>query len=132
LLSARATRLAATVLVALIATGPAGCGADESQSGGGAQPSGQGRQGFAQDPKVAACLKKEGVELPQRPAGASPGSRPRQGTPPAGGERPQGRPPGGGGGFGGNSEQAQKVREALKKCGVELPQRPARDAPPEQ
>ena len=112
--------------------GPAACGGDESQTGGGAEPSGQSRRGFAQDPEVAACLKKQGVELPQRRAGASPGSRPPQGTPPPDGERPRGGPPGGGGGFGGNSEQAQKMRDALKKCGVELPQRPGRGAPPAQ
>jgi hypothetical protein len=118
--------------VASVAIGAAGCGADASQNGGGAQSSGQGRPGFAQDPKVAACLKKQGIEPPQRPPGASPGSRPPQGTPPANGERPAGRPPGGGGGFGGNSAQAQKMRDALKKCGVELPQRPGRGAPPAQ
>ena len=67
------------------------------------------------DPKVQACLKKEGVQVPDFRRG--------NGQPPGGQ-----RPPGGGVR---NSAQAQKIREALQKCGVTLPNR-GQNGPPQQ
>src|SRR5438093_755158 len=78
----------------------AGCG---SSSNGSSTSSTQQRgRGFASDPKVVACLKKQGVTLPTR-----------RGRPPgANGQRPGGA----------GSAQFQKLRAALQKCGVTPPQ----------
>lgn len=125
----------------------AGCGGSSSgtsssnASGPGAGGRGGG-SGFAQDPKVAACLKKQGVTIPARPAGgrggrgtgvpgggqgpSGGGAPPADGTAP-GGAPPQGTPPAR---LGGQSDaERAKFQAALKKCGVTLPQgrRPGAD-----
>lgn len=128
--SAKTRRCVAIALASLVAVTASACGGDDAETGGGAESSGQSRQGFAQDPEVAECLEKQGVELAGRPEGAPPQGEPPQGTPPADGEPPSGGPPGGGG-FGGDSEQAQKLRDALEKCGVDMPQRPQGGESPE-
>jgi ABC-type glycerol-3-phosphate transport system substrate-binding protein len=99
-------RSSAAVLLAAVAV--AGCGSSAASSGqSGAQSSTQpAARGFARDPKVAACLKKQGITLPARPGG--------------GGARPQRDP-----------QQFQKLRTALAKCGVTPPQgRPGGGAAP--
>jgi hypothetical protein len=110
------------------AAAPSGAQTTPGAAGAQARPGGFG--GLASDPKVVACLKKEGVALPSR--GARPGGQ-GGGVPPAGGTgtapnggSPGGARPGGGGQF-------QKVRDALKKCGITLPGRPGgatQGAPP--
>jgi hypothetical protein len=91
------------LLPALLIVGLAGCGGGSSASTTQQQPQ---RRGFVfNNPKVAACLKKQGVQLPNRPRG--------QFRRPPAGQAPQRRrrPPGG-------SAQFQKLRQALQKCGV--------------
>ena len=120
--NSRALLAAPTALV--VCLGLAACGGSGSSSGSGTstQPGGGRGFGFASDPKVAACLKKQGVTLPtggrRRGNGAPPTST--NGAPPT---TTNGQPPAGGG-FrgGGNSAQFQKLQKALKACGVTLPQ----------
>ena len=61
---------------------------------------------------MQACLKKDGVQMPQFRRG---NGQPPNGQPPSG-QRPQG-------GFR-DSPEADKLRKALQKCGVKLPNRP--------
>jgi len=127
-------RLLATVAaVSAVAVGLAACG-DSSSGSGSTSTTGQqanARQGLFSDPKVQACLKKEGVEVPsfRRGNGQPPGGG--GGQPPSGGNgQPQSgqRPPNGG--FR-NSAQGEKIRKALQKCGVTLPNR-GPNGPPQQ
>lgn len=118
-----------SVLVLVLAA----CG-DSSSGAGSTSTAGRqanARQGAFSDPKVQACLKKQGVEVPNVRRG--------NGQPPSGGN---GRPPNGGNGQppsgqappnGGsrNSAQAEKLRNALQKCGVTLPNR-EQSGPPQQ
>jgi hypothetical protein len=110
--------LAAAVILGLTACG----GSSSAKAGASASttPAVPGRGGFfgaARDPKVAACLKKQGVTLPT-------GRAPRpNGTPPAG--RPRNRAPRGGAFL----QRFQKLRTALQKCGVKLPTRPFNGPP---
>jgi hypothetical protein len=97
-------------------------------SAGAGQPGG-GRRGFLQDPKVVACLKKEGVTVPSRPRnGGPPGGQNGQppsgqdGQPPSGQGAPNRRP---------SSAQFQKLRAALQKCGVSFQGRPPDGQPPQ-
>ena len=115
------TRPVGAALSALvIALCVAACGSDSNQSSGantgaGATQPGNGRRGFFQDPKVVACLKQQGVTIPSRP-------RPGNGQPPASGQgRPNRRP---------DSAQAQKLRAALQKCGVDFRGGPPNGQPP--
>ena len=132
------SRPACAVVGALLLTlALAACGGSDSTTdtnagaGAGAAQSGGGPRGFLQDPKVVACLKKEGVTVPSRPRGADggpPGGR--NGQPPSGqdGQPPsgQGAPNGGAG-----SAQFQKLRAALQKCGVTFQGRPPNGQPPQ-
>jgi len=82
-------------------------------------------------PKVQACLKKEGVEVPNFRRGNGQPPSGGNGQPPTGtdGQPPSGqRPPNGG--FR-NSAQGEKLRNALQKCGVTLPNR-GQNGPPQQ
>jgi hypothetical protein len=128
----RPARLLATVGgVSAVAVGLAACGDSGSGSTSTTGQQANARQGLFSDPKVQACLKKEGVEVPNFRRG--------DGQPPSGGN---GQPPGGGsgqppsgqrppnGGFR-NSAQAEKIRKALQKCGVTLPNR-GQNGPPQQ
>jgi hypothetical protein len=114
----RPARLLATVGAAsALAVGLAACG-DSGSGSGSTSTTGQqanARQGLFSDPKVQACLKKEGVEVPNFRRGS--------GQPPSGQ-----RPPNGG--FR-NSAQGEKIRKALQKCGVTLPNR-GQNGPPQQ
>jgi hypothetical protein len=114
----RPARLVATAgAVSALAVGLTACG-DSSSGSGSTSTTGQqsnARQGLFSDPKVQACLKKEGVDVPDVRRG--------NGQPPSGQ-----RPPNGG--FR-NSAQAEKVRKALQKCGVTLPDR-GQNGPPQQ
>jgi hypothetical protein len=108
-----ALALACTLLAVVLAScgggGGSGSGTTSSSNPQGAQQ----RRGFgalAGDPKVRACLQKQGVTLPSRPNG--PGGN---GGPPSGGGTPGGRRPGQ------NSARFQKLQKALKACGVTLP-----------
>ena len=98
----------------LIAVGLTACGSSSTTStnanaaAGATQPGGRARRGFLQDPKVVACLKKEGVTVPSRPRGGS--------------GRPNGRTA---------SPQFQKLRAALQKCGATFPGRPPNGQPPQ-
>jgi hypothetical protein len=96
--------LACALLGAVLAS----CGSGSSSTGSPNGQAAQGRRplgGFAADPKVRACLQKQGLKLPTRPN--RPGG---SGGPPPGGRRP-----------GQNSAQAQKLQKALKACGVTRP-----------
>jgi hypothetical protein len=120
--------------------GNAGAGAGAAQPGG-------ARRGLLQDPKVVACLKKQGVTIPSRPGGANggppggPNGQPpsgQDGQPPSGqdGQPPSGRdgqPPSGrdAPNRGAGSAQFQKLRAALQKCGVTFPGRPPNGQPPQ-
>jgi hypothetical protein len=99
----------------------AGAGSGAGQPGGG--------RGFLQDPKVVACLKKEGVTVPRRPRnGGPPGGQNGQppsgqdGQPPSGQGAPNRRP---------RSAQFEKLRAALQKCGVTFQGRPRDGQPPQ-
>jgi hypothetical protein len=105
----------------LAACGSGGSGTSTSaSSAGGQQQGGPGRGGglfaAAQTPAVKSCLKKQGVTLPS-------GRRPGAGGPPPSGQRPSGSNLRNGGGF-------AKIRAALSKCGVKLPNRPPGGGPP--
>ena len=109
----------------------AACGSDSNPSstastGAGAGQPGNPRRGFLQDPKVVACLKKQGVTIPsgRRGNGGPPNGQPPTGTnrrPPAG----QGSPNGPG------SAQFRKLRAALQKCGVDFRGGPPNGQPPQ-
>jgi hypothetical protein len=112
----------------VIALGVSACGSDSNSSstasaGAGANRPGNGRGGFLQDPKVVACLKKQGVSIPsgsRRGSGAPPAGT--NGQPPAGQGAPNRRP---------DSAQFQKLRAALQKCGVEFPGPAPNGQPPQ-
>jgi hypothetical protein len=109
-------RALATIGVLSLALGLAACGSSSSGSTSTTQQAG-GRRGRFSDPKVQACLKKEGVQVPDFRGG---NGEPQSGS---SGQRPNG------GGFG-NSAEAQKLRKALQKCGVTLPKR-GQNGPPQ-
>ena len=127
----------AAVGALLIAVCLAACGSSGTSTtsnadvGAGAAQPGGGQRGFLQDPKVVACLNKEGVTVPSRPRGGNggpPGGQNGQppsgqdGQPPAGQGRPNRRP---------DSAQFQKLRAALQKCGVTFQGRPPNGQPPQ-
>ena len=124
----------------LVALCLAACGSDansttNANAGAGATRPGAARRGFLRDPKVVACLKKQGVTLPsgrRRGNGGLPNGGPPTGTdgqPPTGTNR---RPPSGQGAPNGpGSAQFQKLRAALQKCGVDFRGRPPNGQPPQ-
>ena len=128
----RARLAVPTALV--VCLGLTACGGSSSSSGSGSstQP-GAGRGpgfGFASSPKVAACLKKQGVTLPsggrRRQGGNGAPPTTTNGVPPT---TTNGRPPASG--FRGrNPGQFQKLQKALKACGVTFPQGGPGGAPP--
>jgi hypothetical protein len=108
----------------------AACGSDSNSSStasaAGANQPGNARRGFLQDPKVVACLKKQGVTIP---SGRRGNGGPPNGQPPAGTNR---RPPSGQGAPNGpGSAQFQKLRAALQKCGVDFRGGPPSGQPPQ-
>jgi len=124
----------AAVGALLLTLALAACGGSSSTTdtnagaGAGAAQPGGARRGFLQDPKVVACLKKEGVTLPSRPRnGGPPGGQ--NGQPPSGQD---GQPPSGEGAPNRQprSAQFQKLRAALQKCGVTFQGRPPSGRPP--
>ena len=132
--------VAAVGAVCVLAVGLTACG-DSSSGSGSTSTNGQqanaGRGAFS-DPKVQACLKKQGVQVPDFRRGDGNGP-PQNGQPPTGteGQPPSGTdgpPPSGqqppSSGFR-NSAQAEKLRRALQKCGVTLPNR-GQNGPPQQ
>ena len=131
--------VAAVGAVCVLAVGLTACG-DSSSGSGSTSTNGQqanaGRGAFS-DPKVQACLKKQGVQVPDFRRGDGNGAqngRPPTGTegqPPSGtdGPPPSGQQPPSSGFR--NSAQAEKLRRALQKCGVTLPNR-AQNGPPQQ
>jgi len=138
----RPARVASVVAVGLSLTLVACGGSDSSSSAsanGGASTTGRPGDGggFNLTAAQTACLKKEGVTLPgggQRPGGQRPngtGTTPN-GAPPAGARTtPNGAPPNGGPPTGGQRGQGgpgganfQKLQAAMKKCGIDMPQRP--------
>jgi hypothetical protein len=131
----RPARLVATAgAVSALAVGLTACG-DSSSGSGSTSTTGQqsnARQGLFSDPKVQACLKEEGVEGPNFRRGNGQPPSGGNGQPPSGGN---GQPPSGqrppNGGFR-NSAQAEKLRKALQKCGVTLPDRGQNGAPQQQ
>jgi hypothetical protein len=111
----------------------AACGGSSSGSGSTSTTGQQAnaRQGLFSDPKVQACLKKQGVEVPNFGRGNGQPPSGGNGQPPTGtdGQPPSGqRPPNGGSR---NSAQGEKLRKALQKCGVTLPDR-GQNGPPQQ
>lgn len=141
------------LLVATLALAGCGGGEDSSSTNAGAgtattQKDGTTKQqdgtsarrdGGAGASELQACLKKQGVEFPERPTGQNgerPEGAPEGGTPPEGGAPPEGGPggegglPGGGappagadgegrrGGFGNLSdEEREKLQKAMEECG---------------
>jgi hypothetical protein len=109
----------------------AACGSDSNSSstastGAGAGQPGNTRRGLLQDPKVVACLKKQGVTVP---SGRRGNGGPPDGQPPTGTNR---RPPSGQGSPNGpGSAQFQKLRAALQKCGVDFRGAPPNGQPPQ-
>jgi hypothetical protein len=120
--------------VSILVAGLTACGGSSSGSGSAStSTTGQqanARQGAFSDPKVQACLKKQGVTVPDFRRGSGPPANGGNGggntQPPSAsnGQRPRN------GGFG-NSAQAQKLRAALQKCGVTLPDR-GQNGPPQR
>jgi hypothetical protein len=119
-----ALALACAVLAVVLAScgsgssGSSSTGSTSTQAAQGRRPFG----GIAADPKIRACLQKQGVTLPARPnrpggSGGPPpgGGAPGYGQPPGGGPPPGGRRPGQG------FAQNPKLQKALKACGVTLP-----------
>jgi hypothetical protein len=118
-----AARRIAGACTLILALGLTACGGDSSSSAtaGQAQQQGQqgpnGRRGFLQDPKVRACLQKQGVTIPtfrrpqngQTPNGQPPNGQPPNGQPPTGQRRNR------------NNGDFEKLRAALQKCGVTFP-----------
>jgi hypothetical protein len=104
----------------VLALSVAACGSDPTPSssanaGAGAGQAGGARRGVFQDPKVVACLEKQGVTIP---SGRRRNGGPPNGQPPTGTNR---RPPSGQGGPNGpGSARFQKLRAALQKCGVDF------------
>jgi hypothetical protein len=134
--------VAAVGAVSVLAVGLTACG-DSSSGSGSTSTNGQqaNARGAFSDPKVQACLKKQGVQVPdfRRGNGNGPPPTGTDGQPPSGtdGQPPSGtdgQPPSGqrppNGGFG-NSAQGEKLRKALQKCGVTLPNR-GQNGPPQQ
>jgi hypothetical protein len=128
--------LAAVGAASILAVGVTACG-DSGSGSASTSTNGQqasARRGVFSDPKVQACLKKQGVEVPNFRRGNGNGQPPNggNGQPPTGtdGQPPSGqRPPNGG--FR-NSAQAEELRKALQKCGVTLPNRGQNGAPQQQ
>jgi hypothetical protein len=122
--------LAAVGAVSVLAVGLTACGGSSSGSGSTSTNSQQAnaRQGAFSDPKVQACLKKQGVEVPNFRRGNGQPPSGGNGQPPSGQSGNGQRPPNGGLR---NSAQAEKLRKALQKCGVTLPDR-GQNGPPQQ
>lgn len=111
---------AAGAILAVLSLAACGSSSTSTAASAGAGTSRQGgaRRGFLQDPKVVACLKKQGVtapSFPRRGNGGPPNGQPPSGQPPSGQTRPNRRP---------DSGQFQKLRAALQKCGVDFGRRP--------
>lgn len=101
-------------------SGTTGTGTSASASASGSTTTPDGRRGGFLNDEVRACLQQQGITIPDRAPG-------QNGQPPQGARPPGGAygPPGGGGGFGGQSDaDLQKMQDALKKCGVDLGNRP--------
>jgi hypothetical protein len=128
------TRVVATFAgLALAASGVAACGSGSGSTSTGSsasasQQQGGQRSGAFNDPKVQACLKKQGVTVPNFRLGGNGPPNGGNGQPPNGGN---GQPPSGSSGQRRNRDPAQfqKLRQALQKCGVTLPDR-GQNAPP--
>ncbi|MFA4928791.1 MAG: hypothetical protein WC558_09760 [Patulibacter sp.] len=110
------------VLAGVLALSACGGGDDatttnaDASAGSGAATE-QRANGRANMEELQACLQKQGVELPERPAGQN-GERP---APPEGG-LPGGGPPPGQGGEGGpggdlSAEDREKLQKAMEECG---------------
>lgn len=110
---------ALVVLVAALLVGCGGSSGDSSTEGSSTASAGQagGPGGFELSDDTRACLKEQGVELPD-PGEGPPGG----GAPPEGG-LPEGGPPQG---FGGGED----MKKALEECGAELPQGGPGGGPP--
>jgi hypothetical protein len=128
--------LAAAGAVSVLALGLAACGGSSPGSTSTTSQQSSARRGVFSDPKVQACLKQQGVEVPNLRRRSGQGSNEQ---PPSGGS---GQPPNGGngqprsgqgppnGGFS-NSARGQELRAALQKCGVTLPNR-GQNGPPQR
>jgi hypothetical protein len=128
------SRAAAIAALAAATVALGACGSSSGASSTSAQqPQQQGQQQgggpFASlSASARACVEKQGVTLPN-------GRRPGNGQPPNGqapnGQAPNGQPGTGTGGRPANSDRFAKMRAALKKCGVNLPNRPPGGGPPQ-
>lgn len=109
--------MGALVVLAAVLLGCGGSGSDSSSEEAGTASSGQagGPAGFELSDETRACLQEQGLELPD-PGEGPPGGAPSEGGPPEGGPPEGGEPPQG---FGQGGEE---MKEALEKCGAELPQ----------
>jgi len=105
------------VLAAVLLVGCGGSSGDSSTEESSTASSGQagGPAGFEISDETRACLKEQGVELPD------PGEGPPGGAPPEGG-LPEGGPPEGGEPPQGFGQGGEEMKEALEECGAELPQ----------
>jgi hypothetical protein len=123
----RRARAAAIAVLAATTVALGACGSSSGTSTTSAQQPQQQRQGggpFASlSASARACVEKQGVTLP---TGRGPGN----GQPPNG-QPGNGQPPTGSGQRPANSDRFVKMRAALKKCGVNLPNRPPGGGPPQ-
>lgn len=105
------------VMAAALLVGCGGSNGDSSSEETSTANSGQagGPAGFELSDETRACLKEQGVELPD------PGEGPPGGAPPEGG-LPEGGPPEGGEPPQGFGQGGKEMKEALEECGAELPQ----------
>lgn len=101
------------------AASSASVSASASASASGSPGQRANRAGAFADPKVRQCLTAAGITLPSR----APGERPSGSARPSGtGARPSGVRPSGAGGFF-NAGQNTKIQQALKACGITIPNR---------
>ena len=115
--------VAALALLLLAGCGGSGGGSGTTTAGTSATGRSGGPGGFELSDETRACLKEQGVELPEPGQGAPSGSGgPPEGGPPEGGS-PAGGPPGGSG------KSAEKMQEAFEECGAEPPQGKPAGAP---
>ncbi|MDQ1705638.1 MAG: hypothetical protein QOF18_2004 [Frankiaceae bacterium] len=123
----RPRHAALPIALALVAGVATACGGSGTNS---TTPAASPTTGAASRPVISAadrakiqqCLTAAGISVPQPPGG---GTRP-SGARPSGAPRP-GFTPGanGGGGGGAGLFQNPQAQQALKACGITLPQRPA-------
>lgn len=124
----RHVTLALGLLAVLAALLLAACGSSSSGSSGSAattSTTANGPGGFRNNTRLVACLRQQGVTLPQRArrpqgAGGTGTGTGTNGTPPPGGRRLGGGLFGGSGGRALSSAQRTKLQAAVRACGASV------------